>query len=268
MSSVYRIIFCITAVLPSFFLTACRSVPISDRTQLMLSSQSSENRLGADAYAEYKQKYRQSASTEYNHALARCGTAIRDVSGENDFQWEFIVFEDATQNAFCLPGGKVAVYSGLIRTMKNEAELACVVAHEVAHALARHAGERISWSMLQSIGGLAVSIGFNNETINSIYGTGTQLGVMLPFSRSNEYEADRIGLILMARAGYDPNAAVHFWERFSQGKTASWTGTITSTHPCDADRIANFRKNLPQAEEEYRNASAKKGFGTVFTHRR
>ena len=147
--------------------------------------------------------------------------------------------------------------------MNNEAELACIVAHEAAHAIARHGGERMSWGYLQKLGAIGVALGFNNDTLNQIYGTGTQLGVILPFSRSNEYEADLIGLILMAKAGYNPEAAINFWTRFSQGKTVSWTDSVTSTHPCDADRIRNFHDHLYLAEEEYRNAGFKKGFGQI-----
>ncbi len=248
----------------TFFLVGCRSVPITDRTQLMLTTSSYENELGVTAYAEYKQKYKRSSNAEYNAALARCGKAIQKAAEQDDFDWEFIVFETPVQNAFCLPGGKVAVYSGIIDIMNNEAELACIVAHEAAHAIARHGGERMSWSQLQSLGAIGLSLGFNNDTLNNIYGTGTQLGVILPFSRDNEYEADLIGLILMAKAGYNPKAAIHFWTRFSQGKTPTWTEKVASTHPCDADRIQNFHNNMYLAEDAYKKARVKRGFGTVF----
>ena len=242
----------------------CRTVPITGRTQLMLSTSGSENASGAAAYAEYQQKYRRSTNAEYNAALARCGRAIAQAAEQDDFDWEFIVLETNIQNAFCLPGGKVAIYSGIMDIMNNEAELACIVAHEAAHAIARHGGERISWGYLQKLGALGVALGFNNETFNNIYGAGSQLGVMLPFSREHEYEADLIGLILMAKAGYNPQAAIQFWTRFSRGKTPTWTETVTSTHPCDADRIQNFRDHLYLAEEAYRQARSKKGFGASF----
>lgn len=242
----------------------CRSVPVTGRTQLMLSTSGSENEMGLEAYNEYKAKYKRSSSTVYNQALERCGKAIAKVSGQDDFQWEFVVLDTDEQNAFCLPGGKVAVYRGLMDIMKNEAELACVVAHEAGHAIARHGGERISWGYIQKLGAIGVALGFNDETFDNIYGTGTELGVMLPFSRSNEYEADFIGLILMAKAGYDPQAAVRFWSRFSNGKTATWAEKLTSTHPCDADRIQNLKDNMAQAEAEYRKAAVKRGSGVTF----
>ena len=249
-------------------LAGCRSVPVTDRTQLLLTSSDYENRLGAEAYAEYKAQYPRSTNAGYNQALERCGRAIVAVAGQNDFDWEFIVLNSSTQNAFCLPGGKVAVYSGIMDLMNNEAELAFVVAHEIGHAIARHSGERMSWGYLQSLGGLLVAIGFQNDTINGVYGTGTELGVMLPFSRSNETEADLIGLLLMAKAGYNPRASVQFWTRFSGSSQAGVLGNLMSTHPCDSDRIAEMNRNMSWADEEYRKCANPKGYGTVFQHNR
>ena len=253
------------AVAVFMFCVGCRSVPVTGRTQLMLTTEGYENELGLTAFEEYRAQYKRSTNSEYNQALARCGNAIKKVAEYDDFDWQFVVLETETQNAFCLPGGKVAVYTGLMDLMNNEAELACIVAHEIAHAIARHGGERMSWGYLQKLGALGVALGFNNDTLNEIYGVGSQLGVMLPFSRSNEYEADLIGLILMAKAGYNPKAALHFWTRFSKGKTVSWADKMTSTHPCDDDRIANMQNNMERAMEEYRKSKNKKNFGMTFT---
>ena len=257
------------AILSLFLLTilpGCRSVPVSDRTQLMLTTSEYENGLGTEAYAEYKEKYKTSTNAEYNQALTRCGQAIAAASEVKDFDWQFTVLEADEQNAFCLPGGKVAVYTGIIKLMKNEAELAFVVAHEVGHAIARHGGERLSWGYIQSLGGLLVEAGFKSETASEVYGIGTNLGVMLPFSRSNEAEADMIGLMLMAKAGYDPHASVDFWTRFSSNSSASLLGNLMSTHPCDADRIAAMNNDMPRAEKEYENARNKRGYGITFSH--
>ncbi len=161
MKPLLRIFGILVAVL---IFTGCRSVPITERTQLMLTTSGYEKALGVTAYGEYKAKYKQSNRTEYNQALARCGKAVAQASGQNDFDWEFIVLDSEIQNAFCLPGGKVAVYSGLMDEMQNEAELACIVAHEAAHAIARHGGERMSWGYLQKLGAIGVALGFNNET--------------------------------------------------------------------------------------------------------
>ena len=258
------------SVLPLFLLTiftGCRTVPMTDRTQLMLTTSEYENGLGVEAYTEYKEKYPASTNAEYNQALTRCGQAIAEASGVKDFDWQFTVLESEEQNAFCLPGGKVAVYTGILDVMQNEAELAFVVAHEVGHAIARHGGERLSWGYLQSFGGLLVELGFESETASEIYGIGSNLGVMLPFSRSNEAEADMIGLILMAKAGYDPHAAVNFWTRFSSNSSSSKLGSLLSTHPCDADRIASMNRDMATAEQEYQKASSKKGFGVTFSHK-
>jgi len=245
-------------------LFGCRSVPVSDRTQLMLTTTSYENELGATAYAQYKQEYKQSTNTQYNQALERCGKAIAAVAGQEDFNWEFVVLESDEQNAFCLPGGKVAVYSGIMDIMENEAELACVVGHEIGHAIARHSGEQLSWGYLQSLGGYAVASIWSDENVNTIYGVGTQLGMMLPFSRSNESEADYIGLMLMAKAGYDPQAALAFWSRF--GTDSGFLEKFLSTHPGGAERIADITAALPEAEKLYTQCADKKGLGVTFNH--
>ena len=243
------------------FAAGCRSVPITDRTQFLLTSSEYENELGVSAYEEYKQQYPVSDNARYNQALNRCGNAIAAVAGENDFEWQFTVLESEEQNAFCLPGGKVAVYTGLLELMNNEAELAFVVGHEIGHAIARHGGERMSWGYLQSLGGQLVSEKWHNEVVDGIYGTGTQLGVMLPFSRSNESEADYIGLILMSRAGYDPHASVEFWTRFSQDAESGKLVNLMSTHPCDSERIRAMQENMAAAEAVYNQAADRKGYG-------
>ena len=254
-------------------LCSCRSVPVTGRSQFLLTTESYENSLGAESYEEYKQEYPKSTNAEYNAALERCGNAIKNVANElgetDDFEWEFTVLESDIQNAFCLPGGKVAVYSGIMDGMDNEAELAFVVGHEIGHAIARHGGERMSRSILQTLGAVLVSVAFDNETINAIYGTTTEVGVMLPYSRSNESEADAIGLILMARAGYDPSASYTFWKRFTNdAEGSSKLEAILSTHPCDSDRIAAMQAGEAAAREEYNKAPTKYGFGRKFTHKK
>ncbi|MBQ7732197.1 MAG: M48 family metallopeptidase [Lentisphaeria bacterium] len=250
-------------------LCSCRSVPVTGRSQFLLTTESYENSLGAESYEEYKAEYPVSKNAEYNAALARCGNAIKAVAGADEFEWEFTVLDSEIQNAFCLPGGKVAVYSGIMDSMANEAELAFVVGHEIGHAIARHGGERMSRSILQSLGAVLVSAAFNSETIDAIYGTGTELGVMLPYSRSNESEADIIGLVLMARAGYDPSASYTFWRRFTNNaEGSSKLESILSTHPCDSDRIRAMEENEPMAREEYNKAPTKYGFGRTFTRKK
>lgn len=226
----------------------CRSVPVTDRTQLMLSSSAQEKEAGEKAYAECRAKYKRSANAAYNEVLARCGKAIADAAGADGFEWEFVVLETPVRNAFCLPGGKVVVYSGMMDEMRNEAELAFIVAHEVGHAVARHYGERASWQLLESWGGL-----FPSEDDASDAASG----------RDFEFEADRIGMTLMAKAGYDPSAAVRFWRRFG-ASPAGKAGSLMISHPLDADRIAAMEGNMPRAQEEYAESRNRKGFGEDF----
>ena len=254
-------------------LCSCRSVPVTGRSQFLLTTESYENGLGAESYEEYKKEYPVSTNAEYNAALERCGNAIKAVANDlgetSDFEWEFTVLDSDIQNAFCLPGGKVAVYSGIMDGMENEAELAFVVGHEIGHAIARHGGERMSRTIVQSLGAVLVSVIFENETLDAIYGTGTELGIMLPYSRSNESEADMIGLVLMARAGYDPSASYTFWKRFTNNaEGSSKLASILSTPPCDSDRIKAMEENEPAARVEYNNAPMKYGFGKKFTHKK
>ncbi len=244
--------------------TACRTVPISSRSQLLLTSESYENELGATAYSEYKKEYPRSSNKKYIAALNRVGAAISKVAEKDDYQWEFVVLESKEANAFCLPGGKVAIYSGIFQFIANEAELATIVSHEIAHALARHGGERMSWAQLQQVGSLGLKTAGADTAWETLYGLGTELGIMLPFSRKHEHEADSIGLILLARAGYNPAAAVSFWQKFSAGRSSSLIEQWTSTHPGGDERIANLQQLMPQALQEYERCPEKLGFGQKF----
>lgn len=244
------------------FASGCRTVPFTGRHQLMLSSANYENQLGLDGYNQFKEKYQRSRNEQYNQALAHVGSALKRVAEQDEFQWEFIVLETEEQNAFCLPGGKVAVLSGIMSLMENEAELACVVGHEIAHAIARHSGERLSWGYLQTLGLLGLSIA--NDTAGAVFGIGSELGVMLPFSRQNESEADYIGLLLMAKAGYDPSAAISFWRKFGDGSHG--LTDFLSTHPNGDKRIADLQKALPEAQKFYNRAKVQHGLGDSLAH--
>ena len=263
MNMMYFKLTCLCLLL-CFVGTACRTVPVSSRKQLLLSSENHENELGATAYAEYKKEYPRSTNKTYTESLNRVGEAIRKVAQKDDYQWEFVVLESKDANAFCLPGGKVAVYSGIFQFTANEAELATVVAHEIAHALARHGGERMSWAQLQQLGTLGLRSAGAGATWETIYGLGTEFGVMLPFSRKHEHEADSIGLILLARAGYHPSAAISFWKKFGAGKSPSMIEKWASTHPGGEERVANLQQLLPQALQEYEKAPQKIGLGKSF----
>jgi predicted Zn-dependent protease len=180
-----------------------------------------------------------------------------EVSG---YQWEFnLIQDDDTINAWCMPGGKIAFYTGILPITRDETGVAVVMGHEVAHAVAKHGGERMSQGLLVQLGGVALAVAMSSkpaETQNlfmSAYGLGATVGLVLPFSRQHEYEADRIGLTLMARAGYDPRAAVGLWERMneiSKGKGAP--PEFLSTHPAPTSRIQYIQEFLPEAMQYYR----------------
>lgn len=180
------------------------------------------------------------------------------------YQWEYHLVDNKEINAWCMPGGKIVVYTGILPVTKDEAGLATVMGHEVSHALANHGAQRMSAAQLQQIGAVGVAAatgGQSAETqqlIQQAYGVGSDIGVMLPFSRSHESEADEIGLTLMAIAGYNPDKAVEFWQRMSAKAGGSAPPEILSTHPSDATRIANIKKLVPQAK-----ATAKK-FGVNY----
>ncbi|MGO4821598.1 MULTISPECIES: M48 family metallopeptidase [unclassified Flavobacterium] len=182
----------------------------------------------------------------------------------NGYQWEYKLIDDKQINAWCMPGGKIVVYSGILPVTKDDAGLATVMGHEVSHALANHGAQRMSASQIQGLGavGVAVATGGQSEksqqTWQQIYGVGSQVGVMLPYSRSHETEADKIGLVLMAIAGYNPDEAITFWTRMSASSNGQAPPEFLSSHPSDATRIANLKAMIPEAK-----AIAAK-FGVVF----
>ncbi|HET6371144.1 MAG TPA: M48 family metallopeptidase [Nitrospiria bacterium] len=218
--------------------------------------------MGLTAYQDILSKTKQSTDPEVNAQVRRVGERIARAADRPDYKWEFKVIDDEkTVNAFCLPGGKVAVYTGILPVAQNDSGLATVLSHEVAHALARHGGERISTGLLAEMGMLGLDAVLANqgsspeaiETINAAYGMGAQAGVILPFSRTQESEADHIGLILMAKAGYNPSAAIGFWERMSATEKGSTRPPeFLSTHPGTGRRIDQIKAWLPEAEQYYR----------------
>jgi predicted Zn-dependent protease len=181
-----------------------------------------------------------------------------------DYQWEYKLVDSKEVNAWCMPGGKIVVYSGILPITKNDAGLATVMGHEVSHALANHGAQRMSASQLQTLGAAGVAAATGSQSAEKqkmwqeYYGIGSQVGVMLPFSRSHETEADKIGLILMAIAGYNPDEAINFWTRMSANSGGQAPAEFLSTHPSDATRIANLKAMVPEAK-----AIAAK-FGVVF----
>ena len=182
----------------------------------------------------------------------------------NGYQWEYKLIENKEVNAWCMPGGKIVVYSGILPVTKDDAGLATVMGHEVAHALANHGAQRMSAEQLQQLGSVGVAVATGSKSAEQqqmwqeYYGLGSQVGVMLPFSRSHESEADKIGLTLMAIAGYNPETAIVFWERMSASSSGNKPPEFMSTHPADATRIANLKRLIPEAKAEALK------FGVVF----
>ena len=236
---------------------ACATAPFTGRHQVLVTSEGSETKMGLQAFQQIQRQYRVSHDQEANALVNRVGQRIAAAAQRLDYRWEFVVFDNKDANAFCLPGGKVGIFTGILRYTQDEAGLATVVSHEVAHALARHAGERMSHSMLAQAGGsvLGVAVGgagsLAGTAIMQGYSLGTQLGILLPYSRTQEYEADHIGLILMAKAGYDPAQALEFWRRMMAMDQKAKPPQFMSTHPSDASRLRELQAFLPEAQKYY-----------------
>jgi predicted Zn-dependent protease len=245
------------AVLVAGVLQACETVPYTERQQLVLISEDQEIALGAKAYEQILDESKLSDDDAANRMVRRIGSRIAAVADKNDYEWEFrVIQDDKTANAFALPGGKVAVYTGLLPITQDEAGLAVVMGHEIAHALARHGAERMSQTELANLVGAGLLEMVNAgdprtvELVRAAYGATAQIGFLLPYGRAQESEADRIGLILMAKAGYDPRRAVEFWRRMAQQSKGS-PPEFLSTHPNDERRIAQIEQWMPEAMKYY-----------------
>ncbi|WP_270090072.1 M48 family metallopeptidase [Sphingobacterium sp. SYP-B4668] len=249
-------------------LAGCSTVPLTGRKQLSLVSDSQIEQQAAASYKEFLGSSKTKVITGTSNAalVKKVGNNIaaavnrylssQGLANQYNFNWEFNLIQSDEVNAWCMPGGKVAVYSGILPITLNETGLATVMGHEIAHAIAKHSAEQMSNQMLLQTGGQIVGAVTADQSmavrsgVNLLYGVGGQIG-MLKYSRSNESEADRLGLIFMAMAGYNPGEAVKFWERMSNGK-ASGTPEFLSTHPSDARRISDIQKLIPEAQKYYK----------------
>ncbi|MGE5217577.1 MAG: M48 family metallopeptidase [Chloroflexota bacterium] len=236
---------------------ACQTVQQTGRSQFIVVSESQEQQLGDEAYQETLKKSRLSTRSEWQAQLRRVGQRIAAAANKPEYKWEFNVIQGKEINAFALPGGKVAFWEGIMPVAKDDSGVAVIMGHEVAHALARHGAERMSQEMgAQAIGQILalgvgkVSPGLHDDFLK-LYGLGASVGVLLPWGRAQESEADRIGLTLMAKAGYDPATAVAFWERMSK-IGGDKPPEFLSTHPSDETRIAQIKAWLPEARSYYR----------------
>jgi predicted Zn-dependent protease len=250
-------------------LSGCASVPVTGRRQLALVSSSSLEALSAEAYGQMMQEVRLSGDNEKNALLQEVGRRLADSAEKfmrensmaadiGSYDWEFnLIDDDKTINAFAMAGGKIAVYTGIFSIAKNPQQLATVISHEIAHVIANHSGERMSQLLLANLGNVVLSQAMKEkpETTRQLaaaaYGAGANIGILLPYSRTHEREADRIGLIIMAQAGYDPRAAVDFWLAMNE-EAGARPLEFLSTHPDPQRRIESIRGYLPEALGYYK----------------
>ena len=243
-------------------LSSCGSVPLTGRKQILLVSDQEVLSSSLTQYSEYMKSAPVSTNAKGKAMVTRVGQKIAAATEQylktsgmeaevKNFAWEFNLVKDNQINAFCMPGGKIVVYEGLLNLVASDDELAVVVGHEVAHAVAKHSNERMSQQIITQYGAQILTQALSEKSAaiqkagNTIYGLGAQYGVTLPFSRKHETEADYMGLIFMTIAGYDPNVAITFWQKMSASGGAK-VPEFMSTHPSDATRINDIQKVLPE----------------------
>lgn len=246
---------------------SCSTVPLVGRKQISLLPESDMVSMSLTSYSQFLQENKLSTNKTQSDMVKRVGAkmsvAVEKYLNDNgfadriaDFKWEFNLVENSEMNAWCMPGGKVVFYTGIMPLAINDVGIAVVMSHEIAHAVARHGNERMSQQMLVQFGSVALSEALKSKPektqaiFQSAYGIGTQYGVMLPYSRQHEYEADKMGLIFMAIAGYNPNGAISFWERMASSSTNK-SPEFLSTHPVEENRIAAIKAFLPEAMRYY-----------------
>jgi predicted Zn-dependent protease len=252
-----------------FLLAACATVPLTERKSLSLIPDAELLSLSDQQYAEVLKESKLSIDQQQVQMVRRVGKRIASAaegflkeSGAEDklknYQWEFnVIQDDKTANAWCMPGGKVAVYTGILPLTRTETGLAVVLGHEVAHAIAEHGNERMSEALLAQLGGVALAVALAEEPAKTqqlfmaAYGVTANVAFLLPYSRLHESEADRIGLTLMAKAGYDPHEAVRFWQEMSE-QGGSRPPTLLSTHPAPESRIEKIKSFIPEAMRYYK----------------
>ena len=248
-------------------MNSCSTVPITGRKQLNLMPESEMIGMSLTSYKQFLTEHKLSTDKKNTALVKKVGSNIEAAVTKflkekgmsdriNGYQWEFNLVDENVPNAWCMPGGKVVVYTGILPYTKTEAGLAVVMGHEIAHAIARHGNERMSQELAVQLGGMALSAALESkpeetkQLFFAAYGIGTQVGVMLPYSRQHETEADKLGLIFMAMAGYDPHVAIDFWKRMAQSGGQK-PPEILSTHPADETRIKNLKEFLPEAMKYY-----------------
>jgi predicted Zn-dependent protease len=252
----------------TLLVASCSTVPVTGRRQLNLIPDSTVLPMSAQQYGEFLSSQKVIRNTKEADMVHRVGLRIQDAveryfveqkmpEALRGYAWEFNLVESKEVNAWCMPGGKVVVYSGILPVAGDEAGLAVVMGHEIAHAIAKHGNERMSQALLTELGGVALSTALESypEQTRALwmaaFGVGSQVGVLLPYSRLEESEADRLGLIFMAMASYDPNEAPRFWSRMAGQQGGKAVPAFLSTHPSDQARIEKIKGEVPEAMKYY-----------------
>lgn len=257
------------------FILSCTKVPITGRKQVSLVAESDLISLSLTEYQKFLKEKPPVANTDPRAASVRqIGNKIQQSVSRfmaqkklsdrlQGYKWEFNLVNDPLVNAWCMPGGKVVVYTGLLGVTQNDEALAIVMGHEIAHAVARHGNERMSQQLMAQLGGVTLGLALANKSaetqaiFNTAYGLGTNLAVLLPFSRLHETEADKLGLVFAAMAGYDPREAPRFWQRMSAKSGGQKVPGFISTHPTDATRIKELNKFMPEAMKYFKSTAGK-----------
>jgi len=252
------------AIFSVFFLVSCNKVPLTGRNQLNLISDSQLQSMAFSQYDQFMHTHKLSTDKVGAQRVARVGQRLQDavqrymasqgLAGEiKGYAWSFSLVQSSEVNAWAMPGGKVVVYEGILPVTQDDEGLAVVLGHEIAHVIAKHGNERMSQALMAQLGGVALSVALSKQPeetkalLSQAYGLGAQYGAILPFSRLHENEADRLGMMFMAMAGYNPRVAVDFWTRMAAKSKGGSVPEFLSTHPSDATRIAKIKENLPEA---------------------
>jgi predicted Zn-dependent protease len=258
-----------TCLLSIGILHGCQTNPVTGRKSLDIIPASEMQTMSYSEYNTFLNSHKISTNAEQTAMVTRVGARIQKAvenymaqNGKSNelagFKWEFHLVEDPAVNAWCMPGGKVVVYTGIMPVVQNETGLAVVLAHEIGHAIANHGAERMSQGIVQQLGGVALSVALSNKPaqtkalFSQAYNTGTQVGILLPYSRLDESEADHMGLIFMSLAGYNPDEALTFWQRMKASSAGSQKPSVLiATHPSDDKRISDIQKWLPEVKQKY-----------------
>lgn len=245
-------------------MSSCGSVALTGRKQLLLVSDQEVYQAGLTQYNEYIASSQLSSDTKSTAIVKSVGQKLAAATEQylkangleselKNFAWEFNLVKDKQVNAFCMPGGKIVVYEGLLTVAQTEAELAVVIGHEIAHAVAKHSNERMSQQIMAQYGAAILSQALSQksaaiqQTASTVFGLGAQVGLMLPYSRKHEYEADYMGIVFMELAGYDSTSSIDFWTKMSADSSGG--SDFLSTHPSDTKRIAELQRRIPEAKQ-------------------